>query len=173
MQAGAWLGHWARVWDAPKTPTEGPGDLLLRSWGLSSVDLHWWPCENNAWGTLGPIVNILTTEVGSRAMPTIAYFVRPHNRWKVTQQSTLTSEQLQWRNTLAPFPLGLLLSHLPSTTTHKCSSETNMRDSAPTIRKQSLPLTGKWEPQKKEEALLNIQGRLWSPQHEWHLLSRG
>lgn len=32
-------------------------------------------------------------------MPTIAYFVNPHNRSKVTQQSTLTSEQLQQRNT--------------------------------------------------------------------------
>lgn len=153
MHAGAGLGHWVRVWDASITPTEGPGNLLLRSWDLSSIDLHWWSYENNAWGILQPIADILTVQVRSRAVPTIVYYVRPHNRWKVAQQSILTNEQLQWRNTLVPLPVGPLLSCQPSTKTQKCSSETNMRDSTLMIRNKPLPLTGKWQSQKKRGGL--------------------
>ena len=35
-----------------------------------------------------------------------------------------------------------------------------------------LPPVGLWQPQSKEEALLNIQGRLLSPQHQSYPLSK-
>ena len=57
--------------------------------------------------------------------------------------------------------------------TPHCSSETDLGASTPTTGEQTLHLTGLWQPQSKEEALLNIQGRLWAPQHQSHPLSRG
>ena len=58
-----------RVWAAPIVPTVDTDPWLLQSWDLTSVDLHWWPGENNAWETPGPIVCIPTVKVGLRAVP--------------------------------------------------------------------------------------------------------
>ena len=43
------------------------------------------------------------------------------------------------------------------------------------LQRRSRPCPGgaQWQPWSKEGALLNIQCRLWSPQHQSHLLSRG
>ena len=69
----AWGLGQARVWAALKAPTVGPDPSdpwLLQSWDLTSVDLHWWTCENNIWETSGPIASIPAVKVGPRAVPT-------------------------------------------------------------------------------------------------------
>ena len=60
----------ARVWAAPIVHTAGPDPWLLQSWDLTSVDLCWWPGENNIWGTLGPTAGIPMVKVGTRTVPT-------------------------------------------------------------------------------------------------------
>ena len=92
------LGN-VRVWTASIAPTVGRGAWLLQSWDLASVDLHWWPGENNTWESSGPISGIPTVKEGPRAVPTTVYIVSPNNQWKETQQNTFTGEQLQKRNT--------------------------------------------------------------------------
>ena len=64
---------------------------------------------------------------------------------------------------VAPLPVGEFQSHLLYTAAQKCSIETGLGASAPTHREQTLSLTGRWQPQSKEEALLNIQCGFWSP----------
>ena len=73
---------------------------------------------------------------------------------------------------VTPLPVGAPQSHLPCTADQKCSSETDLGVSTRTTKKQTLTLTGQWQPQSKEEVLLNIQFRFWSPQHQLYLLSR-
>ena len=125
--------------------------------------------ENYVWETPGSTASIPMIEVGLRANN--LYFVRPHNRWKVTQQRTLTREYFQQRNTQ------ILLSHWePYSTSHvalqlEMQLRKNLGIYTPTTKAQTLPLTGKWQRAKKE-ALLNIQGSLWSLQEQSHLLSR-
>ena len=41
-----------------------------------------------------------------------------------------------------------------------------MGASIPTSKEQILPLAGQLQPQSKEEAPFNIQGRLWSSHHQ-------
>ena len=57
--------------------------------------------------------------------------------------------------------------------TSQCSLEPDLGASTPTVGEQTLTPTGLWQPQSREEALPNIQRRLWSPQHQTHPLSRG
>ena len=57
---------------------------------------------------------------------------------------------------------GILSSSSPSRSTPTpptsyCSLEPNLGASTPTTGEQTLPLTGMWQPQSKEEALFNIQ----------------
>ena len=65
----------ARIWAPPKPPTVGPGTGLLKSLDLTLVDLCWWPGENNAWETPGPIASIPTVKVELREVPTTVQFV--------------------------------------------------------------------------------------------------
>ena len=88
-----------RVWAASIASTADPSAQLLQSWDLTSVDLHQWPGENNAWESPRPTASIHTVKAGMRAVPTRMYFVSPQNGWKGKQQSTLTGEHLQRRNT--------------------------------------------------------------------------
>ena len=81
-------------------------------------------------------------EVGLRAMPTAVYFVNLHNGCKVTQQSTLTGKQSQWRNTQ-----WLLAQRECSNPTYLAPKITNtpkmdLGASTPTTREQTLSLTG-------------------------------
>ena len=46
------------------------------------------------------------------------------------------------------------------------SLESDLGASTPTAGEQILPPMGMWQPQSKEEALPNIQCRLWSPQYQ-------
>ena len=135
--------------------------------GSVPMDLHWWlwtqrlrdtqvDClHSHGWGEAEGSANNCVLSVHPTG-----------DRW---HQSALPSEQLLRRNTQ------WLLSQW------KCSSPTyptlQLRNrlgvSTPTTREQTLSLTGLWQPQSKEEAPLNIQCRLWSPQHKSHTLSRG
>ena len=67
------------------------------------------------------------------------------------------------------FPSGS--SPVPPTSHHSLGLD--LGASTSTTGEQTLPLIGLWQPQSKEEALPNIQCRLWSPQHQSHPLSRG
>ena len=58
----------ARVSAASTAPKAGPGTQLLQSWDLTSVDLCWWPCENNACKTPGLTARISTVEAGPMAV---------------------------------------------------------------------------------------------------------
>ena len=122
-----------------------------------------------------PIAGIAMVEVGLRAMPTTVDFVSPHNGWRVTQQSTLTGEQHQWRNTQwllsrgnTPLPPTSRLTPQIRNTAQEWSwgFHSNNKRADPALERA---VTTK----SKEEALLNIQCRLWSPQHQSHLLSKG
>ena len=117
-----------------------------------SVDLHWWPSEKkNAWDTPRPITDMPTVKVGLREVPTTVYSVNQHNQEKVTQQSMLTREEIQWSGSS---PNESAATHIPCTSDQKHSSETDLGASAPITRKQTLPLTGQWQPQSKQKALL-------------------
>lgn len=69
---------------------------------------------------------------------------------------------------VAPLPAEALHSHPPNT-----HSEMDLGACTPTAGELNWPLTGLWQPQSKKEALLNIQCRFWSPQHQSQPLSRG
>ena len=60
----------ARVWAAHIAPTADLDLWLLQSLDLASVDLCWWPNEDNAWKTPESIVSIATVKVGLRGVTT-------------------------------------------------------------------------------------------------------
>ena len=51
-------------------------------------------------------------------------------------------------------------------------SKLNISASTPITGEQTLSLTRLWQPWSNEEALVKIQCRLWTPQHQSHPLSR-
>ena len=61
----------------------------------------------------------------------------------------------------------------PVPPTSQCSLELDLGASTPTTGKQTLLSIGLWQPQSKEEALPNIQCKLWSSQHQSYPISRG
>ena len=101
------------------------------------MDLHWWPCENNNKETQELMTSIPMADEGPRAGTTTVHFVRLHNRWKVIQQSTLTSKQLKWKILSGSSPSG----SAPILPTSYCSSETALVASIPITSEQTLPLT--------------------------------
>ena len=127
------------------------------------MDLHWWLCENNAWGIPGLIISIRKVEIGSRAEQTTVYFVSPRNRWQVTKQYSQWWTALAEECSVALLPVEELQSHQFHTTHQKHSTKMDLTGSTSTAREQTLSLTGLWEPKSKEEALLNIHCRLWPP----------
>lgn len=70
----------------------------LQPWDLTSGDLCWWPCENNARNTTADCWHSHGW-VGPRVVPTTVYFVCLHSGRQMAQQSTPTGEQLGQRNT--------------------------------------------------------------------------
>ena len=107
-------------------------------------------------------------DLGLRAVPNTMYFVSPHNGWQVTPWSALPGGQLLQRNTQWLF------------SQQECSSPAYLilqfRNGSggvySTTGEQTLPPTGLWQPQSKDEAPLNIQCRLWSPQQQSYPLIR-
>ena len=150
----------ARVRAAGSSHSES-GAWILQSWSLTSVGLCWWPYENNAWGTPGLIAIVPTVEAGSRAKPTTAYFVSPHNRWHGRAHSLLDNSRG-----------GLLSGYSPSGTvpvppvSHH-SSAIDLGAAPPTLGEQIPSLTGLWKLESKEEASGKTHCRLWPS----HLLS--
>ena len=134
------------------------------------MNLHWWLCEHSAWRTPRPITCIPMVEVGLRAVSKTMYFVSPHNGWQTPQsaQSALPSGQLLGRNTQ------WLLSR------QKCSSPTYL--TLQLRNRYGISCSNNWgadpTPNRavtttdKEEAPLNIQCRLCSPQHQSHNLTK-
>ena len=57
-----------KCWAAPLAPTAGKEPQLLQFWDLTSVDLCWWPGENNAWETPGPIASTPMVKVETRTV---------------------------------------------------------------------------------------------------------
>ena len=169
-----WGLGWARVWDASIAPTVGPGAWRLQSWDLTLADLCWWLCEKQ---------RLRSTRVDSQ-------HTHGYRGAKGSANNSVLCEPAQWMKgdiaeythrwtgpveeySVASLPVRALQSRLPHTAYQKCSSEMELGASTATNREQTLPWTGQWQPQSKEEALLNIQCRLWSPRHQSHLLSRG
>ena len=82
-----------------------------RSRWWNSENLHQKLCQCSAWRISGKIASVPMAGLGSKACQ--VYFVNTENRWQVTLQSTLS----QWtapakEYSVAPFPVGALLSHL-------------------------------------------------------------
>lgn len=141
-------------------------DITTAVLDLTSVDGCQWPGENNAWDTPSPTASI--------AVATIVYFVNPHSKWKVTQQNTLTGEHSR-RGMLRGFSPSASTLILPIPTSyHRGETQHRNKSGASTTitREQTLPLIGQWQSQSREEAQLDSQCRLLSPQCQSHLLSR-
>ena len=137
--------------------------------GSAPTDQCWWLWEHSTWGTPRPTACIPTVEVRPRAVQTTVSCVSPHNRRQVTAQKILLGGNLQQRN-----PWGSCPSRsTPILPASNRSSEADVEASTPTAGKQTLPLTGLWQPQSKEEDLLNSQCSLWSSKHQSNPLSRG
>ena len=144
---------------------------LLWSRSQISVDVHLWICAGGFVSTrpeahLGWLPAFPWLRLGQGQCHQ-QYFVRPHKGWQVTPQTTLPGGQHLQRNTK------WLLSQ------QECSSPAYLppklgngyggfysnnwgADHAP---------TGLWQPQSKEETLLNVKCRLLSPQPQSHPLS--
>ena len=86
------------------------------------------------------------------------YCVTLHNGWQMTQWSAVPDGQLWWRNTW------WLPSQWEHWNTTYFTVQLRNRWGVPTAttKVQTLPLIQLWQPQGKEEALLNMQGRFWS-----------
>ena len=66
VHSGAGPGQGLQCLHSSHSGSRGPGMQLLQSWDLTSVYLHWWPCENNSWETPRPTASIATLEVRRR-----------------------------------------------------------------------------------------------------------
>ena len=150
VNANMWGLGWAPVWASSTACTVGLGAWLTQSWHLTPVGLVLWKqclrdirdncCPTHGWGgTEG------SAEVQSTLCVFPVYFEKLHSGCKVTQQSRLTSKQLQQRNPQwplsqwecsgpTPLPVGVLRSCLPQTVEQKCSSDTDLRASILTAR---------------------------------------
>ena len=82
-----------KCWAATVAPTAG------KEPNYYFMDLCWWPGENNAWETPGPIASTPMVKVETRAVSKKEQLVSTHSGWKVMQQSMLTGQQFQRRNT--------------------------------------------------------------------------
>ena len=126
------------------------------------VDLHCWICEHSAWATSEMTASIHKAETVQCPQQCTSWDHTTGDRWL---QSALPRGQLLGINTQC-----LLSSPSRSTpvlTTSHHSSEIYLQTSIPTTGKQILHLRGLWQPQSKEEALINMQSRLCS-QHKSH-----
>ena len=79
--------------------------------------------------------------------------------WPMIQQSVIPNGPLWWRNTW------WLLSQWDhcNTTYFTVQLRNRWGVHTPRTKVQTLPLIRLWQPQGREEALLNMQGRFWSP----------
>ena len=142
---------------------------LLQSRAWTSVDLHWWPCETTPKGHQGQVLALPRLRQGPTAVPT-ALCEPAQCKTGFTTEHTHQWTALAEEYSVAHFPVGALQPHLPHTAAKKCSSETDLGASTPTAREQTQPLTGQWQPQNEEEALLDILGRVWSAPHLSHTI---
>lgn len=105
-------------------------------------------------------------EMVLRAVPTKMSLVSLQSGWKVTQQSTLTGEISAKEISICSSP-----SETASIPTYfapqlRNAVQTDLGAYAPTTREKTLSLRWQWQPQSSEEDTLNIQCKIWSPQHQ-------
>ena len=113
-----WELRQAKVWAASIAPTAGPGAWQMQSWDLTSVDLHWWPGENNTWEQFACI---LTVKVGLSTVSNSVLCETAQWAKGVTTEHTQRWTVPEKEYSEASLSVGVLQSHLIHTADQKHS----------------------------------------------------
>lgn len=101
---------------------------------LTSVDLHWWADETNAWETPGPIIPWHSSGASGVLCESTQGV-----KGDTTEQTVNSSSGGTLRGLLL---VGVLQSYLPRATTKKHIAQEYLGATVPIIREQTLPLKG-------------------------------